>query len=154
MASPTRRTLLSTSPTKEWTRITRRREVDIRHQGRKAQRSIILTPPPSKEDEKKHTAAPAPFFPGILFIQGRLESSPISDDEPTVLGEEPPQHDARRRRNMRCNMWRHHEAGERDPAQPVSQDEALEMGETPDERAYRERRNSRRRGRRQAQERE
>jgi hypothetical protein len=55
---------------------------------------------------------------------------------------------------MRCNMWRHHEAGERDPAQPVSQDEALEMGETPDERAYRERRNSRRRGRRQAQERE
>jgi hypothetical protein len=81
---------LSTSPTKEWIRITRRREIDIPYQGRKTQRAIIPTPPPSKEDEKKHTIAPAPFFPDILFIHGRLESSPISDDEPTVLGEEPP----------------------------------------------------------------
>jgi hypothetical protein len=59
----------------------------IPYQGRKAQRAILLTPPPSKEDEKKHTTAPAPFYPGILFIQGRLESSPISDDEPTMLGD-------------------------------------------------------------------
>jgi hypothetical protein len=51
-------------------------------------------------------------------------------------------------------MRRHHEAGERDPAQPVSRDEASEMGETPDERTHRERHNSRRRDRRQAQERE
>jgi hypothetical protein len=70
--------------------------MDIPYQGRKAQRAIIPTPPPSKEDNKKHTDASAPFFPDILFIQGRLESSPIFDDEPTVLGEEPPQRDARR----------------------------------------------------------
>jgi hypothetical protein len=82
-ASPTQRTPLSTSPTKEWTRITRRREMDILDRGGKAQRTITLTPPPSKEDEKKCTAATAPFFPDILFIQGRL-------------GEEPPQRDARR----------------------------------------------------------
>jgi hypothetical protein len=95
---------------------------------REAQRAITLIPPPSKEDEKKHAAAPTPFFPDIPFIQGILESSPISDNEPTVLGEEPPQRDARWRRNKRQNVWRHHEAGEQDPAQPVSQDEASEMG--------------------------
>jgi hypothetical protein len=60
--------------------------MDILDQGRIAQRTITPTPPPSKGDKKKHTAALAPFFPNILFIQGRLESSPISDDEPTVLG--------------------------------------------------------------------
>jgi hypothetical protein len=49
---------------------------------------------------------------------------------------------------------RHHEAGEWDPTQPVSWDEASQMGETPDERAHREWCNSRRRDRRQAQERE
>jgi hypothetical protein len=83
--------MLSTSPTKEWTRITQRREMGIPYQGRKAQWEILLTPPPSKEDEKKHTATHAPFYPDILFIQGRLESSPIFDDEPIMLGEEPPQ---------------------------------------------------------------
>jgi hypothetical protein len=40
-----------------------------------------------------------------------------------------PQHDARQRRNRCRNIWRHHEAGERDPAQLVSQDEASEAGE-------------------------
>jgi hypothetical protein len=80
-----------------------------------------------------------------------VESSPISDDEPTVHGEEPPQREARRRRNQRCNARRHHEAGERDPAQPVSRDEISEVGETPDERVFRERRNFRRCDRRQAQ---
>jgi hypothetical protein len=68
--------------------------MDILDRGAKAQQTITPTPRPSKEDEKKHIAAPAPFFPDIIFIQGRLESSPISDDEPTVLGEEPPQRDA------------------------------------------------------------
>jgi hypothetical protein len=50
---------------------------------------------PSKEDGKKNTATPAPFYPDVLFIQGRLELAPISDDEPTMQGEEPPQRDAR-----------------------------------------------------------
>jgi hypothetical protein len=135
-ASPTRRTPLSTSPTKEWTRITRRREVDVPYRGRKTQRAILPTPPPSKEDEKRRTTVPAPFYPDVLFIQGRLESSPIFDDEPTMQGEEPPQRGARRWRNRRQNVRRHHKAEERDPAQPVSRDEALEMGETPDERAH------------------
>jgi hypothetical protein len=71
-----------------------------------------------------------------------------------VLGEEPPQRDARRRRNRHRNIRRHHEAGERDPTQPVSRDEASEMGETLDERTHREQRNSCRRDRRQAQEQE
>jgi hypothetical protein len=110
-ASPTQRTSLSTSPTKEWTQITRRREVNVPYRGRKTQRAILPTPPPSKEDEKKHTSVPAPFYPDVLFIQGRLESSPISHDEPTMLGEEPPQRDARRRRNRRRNVRQHHEAG-------------------------------------------
>jgi hypothetical protein len=69
-----------------------------------------------------------------------------------VPGEEPPQREARRQRNRRHNARRHHEAGERDPAQPVSRDKISEVGETPDERVFRERRNSRRRDRRQAQE--
>jgi hypothetical protein len=71
-----------------------------------------------------------------------------------VQGEEPSQREARRRRNKCRNIQRHHEAGERDPAQPVSRDEVSEVGETPDERIYRERRNSRRRDRRQAQDQE
>jgi hypothetical protein len=81
-----------------------------------------------------------------------VESTPVSEDEPTAPGEEPLQRESRRRRNRRQNIRRHHEAGERDPAQPVSQDEISEMGETPEERVFRERRNSRRRDRRQAQE--
>jgi hypothetical protein len=68
-----------------------------------------------------------------------------------MQGEEPPQREARRWRNRRRNIRRHHEAGERDPAQPVSRDEVSEIGETPNERVYREMQNSRRRDRRQAQ---
>jgi hypothetical protein len=41
---------LSTSPTKEWTQITRMREVDVPYRGRKTQQAILPTPPPSKED--------------------------------------------------------------------------------------------------------
>jgi hypothetical protein len=54
---------------------------------------------------------------------GRVESSPVSDDEPTALGEEPLQREYRRRRNRHRNIQRHHEARERDPAQPMSRDE-------------------------------
>jgi hypothetical protein len=124
--SLTRKTMLSILPTKEWTRITRKKEIPS--QGRRTRHATFPIPPPSKEDGKKSTIVPAPFYPDILFFQGRLESAPISDDDPTMQGEEPPQCDARPRRNRRRNMRRHHEAGERDPVQPVSQDEALEVG--------------------------
>jgi hypothetical protein len=119
---------------------------------RKSRQATLLAPSPSKENREKPVVTTTPFYPDVLFIGGRVESSPISDDEPTVPGEEPPQREARRRRNQRRNARRHHEAGERDLAQPVSRDEISEVGETPDERVFRERRNSRRRGRRQAQE--
>jgi hypothetical protein len=92
---PTRRTPLSTSPTKEWTRITRKKEENVPSKGMGPRRVIFLVPSPSKEDEKKCAIAAAPFYPDILFIGGRLESSPISDDEPTIQGEEPPQREAR-----------------------------------------------------------
>jgi hypothetical protein len=108
-------------------------------------------PPSSKENRKKIAVTAAPFYPDVLF-NGRVKLPPISDDEPTAPGEEPPQRESHRRRNLRQNIWRHHEAGERDPAQPVSWDEVSEIGETPEERVFRERRNSRRRDRRRAQE--
>jgi hypothetical protein len=144
---PTQRTPLSTSPTEEWTQITRKKETN--KIGRK--QVVLFVPPPSKENRKKIITTATPFYPDVLFIE-RVESPPISDDEPTVPGEEPPQRESRRRRNQRRNIWRHHEAGERDPVQPVSRDEASEMGETLEERVFRERRNSRRRDRRRAQE--
>jgi hypothetical protein len=119
-ASLAGRTPLSTSPTNEWTHITQRREVNFPYWGRKTQRAILSTPSPSKEDEKKRTAVLAPFYPDILFIQGRLESLPISDDEPTMQGDEPSQRDARRRRNRHRNMPRHHEARDRNCWGPSS----------------------------------
>jgi hypothetical protein len=130
---PTRRTPMSTSPTKEWTRITRNKEANVLSKGTRPRRVIFPAPSPSKEDGNKSVVAIAPFYLDILFIGGRLESSPISDDEPTMQGEETPQHEVWRRRNRRRNVRRHHEAGERDPAQPVSWDEASKVGETPDE---------------------
>jgi hypothetical protein len=42
---------------------------------------------PSKKDGKKFVTAATPFYPDVLFIGGRVESSPISDDEPTMPGE-------------------------------------------------------------------
>jgi hypothetical protein len=92
-SSLTRRTPLPTSPTKEWTRITRKKEASVPRKGTEPRRVIFLAPSPSKKDEK-HAIAATPFYPNILFIGGRLESSPISDDEPTVQGEEPPQREA------------------------------------------------------------
>jgi hypothetical protein len=47
-------------------------------------------PPPSKENIKKLVVTTTPFYPDVLFIGRRVESSPISDDEPTVPEEEPP----------------------------------------------------------------
>jgi hypothetical protein len=77
----TRRTPLSTSSTKEWTRVTRKRETKIRQ-------AALLVPPPSKENGKKRVVTTTPFNPDVLFIRGRVESSPISDDEPTAPREE------------------------------------------------------------------
>jgi hypothetical protein len=88
-----RRTLLSTSPTKEWTRITRRKEA-------KDHQADLSVPPPSKENRKKIDVTATPFYPDVLFI-GRVESPPISNDEPTAPGEEPTQRESRRRRNRR-----------------------------------------------------
>jgi hypothetical protein len=79
----TRRTPLSTSSTEEWTQITRKKET-------KTRQVALLVPLPSKENRKKLVVTTTPFYPDILFIGGRVESSPISDDEPTVPGEEPP----------------------------------------------------------------
>jgi hypothetical protein len=139
-----RRTTLSTSPTREGTWITRKKEA-------RDHQADLYVPPPSKENRKKIAVTATPFYPDVLFIE-RVESPPISDDEPTALGEEPPQRESHRRRNRRRNVRRHHEAEERDPAQPVSRDEVSEIGETPEERVFRERRNSRRRDRRRTEE--
>jgi hypothetical protein len=140
----TRRTPLSTSPTKEWTQIARKKET-------KRKQVVLSVPPPSKENGKKVATIAVPFYPDVLFI-GRVESPTVSDDESTAPGEELPQRESRRRRNRRRNIRRHHAAGERDPEQPVSRDEVSEIGETLEERVFRERRNSRRRDRRRAQE--
>jgi hypothetical protein len=45
-----------------------------------------MVPLPSKENRKKLVVATTPFYPDVLFIGGRVESSPITDDEPTVPG--------------------------------------------------------------------
>jgi hypothetical protein len=67
----TRRTPLSTSPTKEWTQIARKKETN--KTGRK--QVVLSVPPPSKENGKKIATTAAPFYPDILFI-GRVESPP------------------------------------------------------------------------------
>jgi hypothetical protein len=50
----------------------------------KARRATLLIPPPSKENSEKPIATTVPFYPDVLFIGGRVKSTPISDDEPTV----------------------------------------------------------------------
>jgi hypothetical protein len=62
------RTPLSTSPTREWTQITRRKEA-------KDHQADISAPPPSKENRKKIAVTATPFYPDVLFI-GRVESPP------------------------------------------------------------------------------
>jgi hypothetical protein len=144
----TRRTPLSTSPTEKWTRITRKKEANKA----KDRQTALSVPPSSKENRKRLVTTTVPFYPDILFIGGRVESNPVSDDEPTAPGEEPLQWESHRWRNRRRNIRRHHKAVERDPAQPISRDEVSEVGETPEERVFRERRNSQRCNLRQAQE--
>jgi hypothetical protein len=73
----TRRTPLSTSSTKEWTQIARK---EANKAGRK--QVILSIPPPSNENGKKIATTAAPFYPDVLFI-GRVESPPVSDDEPS-----------------------------------------------------------------------
>jgi hypothetical protein len=67
--SLTRKTLLSISPTKEWTRITRKKEIIIPRQGRRTRQANFLIPTPSKEDGKKNTVASIPFYPDIVTTQ-------------------------------------------------------------------------------------
>jgi hypothetical protein len=93
----TRRTPLSTSPTDKWTRITRRKEANEA----KCHQAALSVPPSSKEDRKKIVVTVATFYPDVLFIGGRVESNPISDDEPTAPGEEPLHRESRRQRNRR-----------------------------------------------------
>jgi hypothetical protein len=93
----TRRTPMSTSSTEKWTHITRRKEVNKV----KDHQTALLVPLPSKENRKKLVTMMVPFYPNVLFIGGRVESTPISDNEPTAPGEEPLQRESRRRRNRR-----------------------------------------------------
>jgi hypothetical protein len=93
----TQRTPLSTSSTEKWTWITRKKEANKV----KARQAALLVPPPSKENRKKLVTMMVPFYPNVLFIGGRVESTPVFDDEPTALGEEPLQRESRRRRNQR-----------------------------------------------------
>jgi hypothetical protein len=51
--------------------------------------TIVLAALPSWETDGAHDVAPSSFFSDVLFIQGRVEDTPISDDEPIVLGEDP-----------------------------------------------------------------
>jgi hypothetical protein len=65
----TQRTPLSTSPTKEWTQIARKKETN-----KTRRKQVVLSVPlPSKENRKKITTTAAPFYPDVLFI-GRVES--------------------------------------------------------------------------------
>jgi hypothetical protein len=67
----TRRTPLSTSPTKKWTQITRKKEVNKV----KDCQTALSVPPSLKENGKKLVTATVPFYPDVLFI-GRVESPP------------------------------------------------------------------------------
>jgi hypothetical protein len=51
--SLTRKTLLSTSPTKEWKQITRKKEINIPSQGRRTRQTTFPIPPPSKETRRR-----------------------------------------------------------------------------------------------------
>jgi hypothetical protein len=75
--SSTRRTPLSTSPTEKWTWITRKKEANEV----KARQAALLVSPPSKENRKKLVTTTLLFYPDVLFIGGRVESTPISNDD-------------------------------------------------------------------------
>jgi hypothetical protein len=137
----TRRTPLSTSSMKEWTQIARKKEAN-QEEASCSFRSSALKGERKEDRHDRRTILPR------RPLHRESGVAPVSDDEPTVPGEEPPQQESHRRRNRRRNIRRQHEARERDPEQPVSRDEVSEIGETPEERVFRERRNSRRRDRR------
>jgi hypothetical protein len=84
----------------KWTRITRKKEAN----GVKARQAALLVPLPSKENRKKLVTVTVPFYPDVLFIGGRVESTLVSDDEPTVSGEDSLKWESRRRRNRRRNI--------------------------------------------------
>jgi hypothetical protein len=67
----TRRTPLSTSPTKEWTQIARKKETN--KTGRK--HVVLSVPPPSKENGKKIATTAAPFYP-TFFSSGEWSRPP------------------------------------------------------------------------------
>jgi hypothetical protein len=117
-----RRTPLSMSPTRVWTRITRRKGVDSPDTSMAAGTRPMTIPaaPLIWETTREWDTTLSSFFLDVLFIQGRVEDAPISNEEPTILGEKPLQRKARQRRNRHCNIERHHQAGEQDPTQPVS----------------------------------
>jgi hypothetical protein len=69
----------------KWTRIIRKKEANEV----KACQAALLVSPPSKENRRKPVTTTIPFYPDVLFTGGRVESTPISDDEPTASGEEP-----------------------------------------------------------------
>jgi hypothetical protein len=75
-SSPTKKTPLSTSPTKEWIWITRKKEANVPSQGTRTRQAIFPTPSPSKEDRKKSAITPAPFYPDVLFIGGDWSHHP------------------------------------------------------------------------------
>jgi hypothetical protein len=81
----TRRIPLSTSSTEKWTWITRKKEANEV----KARQAALQVSPPSKENRKKLVTMTVPFYLDVLFIGGRVESIPVSNDEPTAPGEEP-----------------------------------------------------------------
>jgi hypothetical protein len=66
MNSLARRTPLPTSPTEEWTQITRKKEASKVE----ACQVILLTPSPSKKDEKEFITAATPFYPDVLSSGG------------------------------------------------------------------------------------
>jgi hypothetical protein len=63
---------LSTSSMEKWMQITRKKETNEV----KAHQAALLVPPPSKENRKKLVATTVPFYPDVLFIRGRVESTP------------------------------------------------------------------------------
>jgi hypothetical protein len=69
--SSTRRTPLSTSPTGEWTRITRKKEMNEIERWQAG----LSAPSSSKEGRKRVATTTVPFYPDVLFI-GRTESPP------------------------------------------------------------------------------
>jgi hypothetical protein len=78
-------------PTWEWTQITRRKGAESLSTtiAVGAKPKTIPHVPPAWETTGSREATPSSYFPDVLFIQGRIEDTPIFDDEATVPEEEP-----------------------------------------------------------------